>query len=68
MSAEHMTDTGGLTLHGFDWGPLTVERTTTYRGRRVLTVKTDHRHLEIEVSPQGRALLVYDRKNGRYLR
>jgi hypothetical protein len=51
----------GHTEYGFEWGPLTVERTASLpEGRVVLTVKTDHRELTIYASRTGRSLRVFE--------
>jgi len=54
----------GETKYGFVWGPVEVMRTTSLEQKngtyRVVTIKTDHKTLEIYISPSGRSLRVYD--------
>lgn len=47
------------TPYGFYWGPMEVERVAEYRGRRVISIRTAHRHCEIHVSPEGRSIRVW---------
>lgn len=53
----------GLTEYGFEWGPATVERATTfdYYGKpyRVLELKTSTKTLNIYISPHGRSIRVF---------
>lgn len=57
------------TEYGFDWGPVSVERTCTLPGdRRVVTVRTEHRTLTIYVSRTGRSLRVFEGHGSRELR
>ncbi|HET7407350.1 MAG TPA: hypothetical protein VFJ21_09500 [Mycobacteriales bacterium] len=48
-----------LTDYGFTWGPIEVSRIFEHKGQRVLQVVTDHRRVEVYVSPQGRSVRVY---------
>lgn len=41
------------TLHGFTWGPITVERTASHNGYRVLTIQTPRGRLELIITPTG---------------
>jgi hypothetical protein len=49
------------TVFGFIWGPVTVERTATLPpgDRRVITVRTEHRELDVYVSATGRSVRVF---------
>ncbi len=47
------------TVHGFQWGPVTVLRiATTPKGHRILTVSTKWETVEITVSPAGQNMKV----------
>ncbi len=61
----------GMTDYGFEWGQVEVVRICSVepygkkRGAyRVLEVKTPHKKLEIQVSPTGRSVRVFDRTKG----
>lgn len=50
-----------ITEHGFKWGPLTVQRTATYRGQLILTVFTEAgQAIDIVVSPKGHQIRVIE--------
>lgn len=47
---------GEQTQYGFRWGPLTVERTCDDERYHILTIRTEHRILEVAVSPAARVI------------
>ena len=55
-----MDDSGHITDYGFGWGPMEVGRMyfDEHHGR-VLGVKTEHRSLQVAVSPEGRSIRVW---------
>jgi len=53
MSEDKPLD-GKLTQYGFEWGPLTVERSCSHKGTAVLTVKTPKGIIQIQSSPSGK--------------
>lgn len=60
----------GITEYGFEWGPITVQRTSEVefikgRGKhRALRVSTPYHLLEIYVSPTGRTVRVFENGKG----
>jgi hypothetical protein len=61
---DDMPDVGGLTPYGFTWGPIEVQRITTFNGRRILGLYIDsdkprRARLQIYVSPTGRSVRVW---------
>lgn len=58
-----------MTPFGFKWGPALVERCCTLPGdRRVITIRTDHRQLDVYVSATGRSVRVFERGHGELVR
>lgn len=54
-----------MSVYGFTWGPAKVERACELPGeRRVITVTTDHRTLDIYVSRTGRSVRVFEHGRG----
>lgn len=47
------------TRYGFEWGPSKIERTATINGTRILRIVTEHRELEIAISPTGRSVRAF---------
>lgn len=45
--------------YGFRWDNVDVIRNLEYRGTKSLSVITDHRELQVGVSPQGRRIRVW---------
>ena len=45
--------------YGFRWGQVDVTRIATIGERKVLSVDTDYRHLEVYVSAKGRSVRVW---------
>ena len=57
----------GLSKYGFDWGPMTVERTGHIEDRGyALTIETDHARIEVYVTEAGRRIRVFDQKKPGY--
>lgn len=64
---KFVTDEGTLTLYGFTWGPMTVERAASLSGKwRELRVFTDaHDGIVVYVSEAGRSVRAFDARTGR---
>jgi hypothetical protein len=50
--------------YGFEWGPMVVERTAHIEGRGyVLTIKTEHKRMQVHVTEAGRKIKPYEVRN-----
>lgn len=47
------------TDYGFTWGPANIFRVFQHQQRRILAVETDHRRIQISISPTGRSVRVW---------
>lgn len=46
--------------YGFDWGPMSVERTAHIEGRGyALTIRTEHQTMQVFVTEKGRKIKPY---------
>jgi hypothetical protein len=53
---------GEITNYGFKWGPMEVTRACSDDRYHTILLKTDHREVQIHVSPTGRSVRVYQHK------
>jgi hypothetical protein len=56
---------GKITDYGFEWGPVSVTRVCSLPdGRLLISVQTDHKHIDIYSSATGRSLRVFEHGKG----
>ena len=48
-----------IARYGFQWGQVAVTRTAEIDGRRIVTIETPFRRMNVYASPTGRSLRVF---------